>query len=353
MAETKDVSKMARELGRLGGLKGGKARAEALSPAERSEQSSRAGQARWDKEKSIPRAMYEGELNIGGITMECAVLEDGTRVLNQASFLQAIGRSRSPKAGTGVTVAEIPTFLAAKNLEPYLDQDFVMSTKPIQYRDTSGRLANGYNAEILPNTCEVYLKARDNLALSHTQKHIAKRCEILIRGLANVGIIALVDEATGYQDFRSKRALEEILERFIAKELRKWARAFPNDFYKQLFRLRGWQYSPLSVKRPSLVGKLTNNLVYERLAPYVLEELKTRNPTDERGRRKHKHHQWLTEDIGHPKLLEHLSAVIALMKASDNWKDFYKGVNRALPKYEPMPLFEQAEARTAIGITRS
>jgi len=35
---------------------------------------------------------------------------------------------------------------------------------------------------------------------SRQQKHIAAQAEIIMRGLATVGIIALVDEATGYQD---------------------------------------------------------------------------------------------------------------------------------------------------------
>ena len=39
-------------LGRLGGLKGGKARAEKLTPEERSEIASKAAKARWDKARN-------------------------------------------------------------------------------------------------------------------------------------------------------------------------------------------------------------------------------------------------------------------------------------------------------------
>lgn len=92
---------------------------------------------------------------------------------------------------------------------------------------------------------------------------------------------------------------------------------------------------------PSLVGKLTNDLVYQRLAPGVLDELTKLNPKTTKGTRRHRHHQWLTRDVGHPRLREHLSAVVALMKASAKWEDFKRMINRALPKYEYLPLFDQ------------
>jgi hypothetical protein len=202
-----------------------------------------------------------------------------------------------------------------------------------------GSTAWGYRAEILPKVCEVYLKARDANALLKTQEKFAAACDLIVRGLAHVGIIALVDEVTGYQAVRSRQALEEILEKFISKELRKWAKTFPDEFYEQMFRLRDWQYVPFSVKRPVIIGKFTNDLVYERLAPGVLEELKRITPRDEKGRTKQRFFQRLTEDVGHPRLREHLTAVIALMRASTKWDQFYRMLQRALPKYmEQQPL---------------
>jgi P63C domain len=104
-------------------------------------------------------------------------------------------------------------------------------------------------------------------------------------------------------------------------------------------RLRGWKYTE-KVKRPSYLGHLTNDLVYARLAPGVLEELRRANPVGEHGNRKSKHHQWLTEDLGHPKLLQHLSALVALMRASQTWDQFKTMVNMALPKHVKLPLFD-------------
>ena len=179
--------------------------------------------------------------------------------------------------------------------------------------------------------CEVYLKARDAGVLRASQSHIAERAEILIRGLATVGIIALVDEATGYERIREERALATILERFISEELQPWTRTFPYEFYQEIFRLRGWG-SPSGKGRPAVIGHYTNNFVYERIAPGVLEELRRRNPTMPQGWRKNRHHQWFTPQLGHPKLKEHLAAVTALLRAASSWDVFKRNLDRAFPR---------------------
>ncbi len=160
----------------------------------------------------------------------------------------------------------------------------------------------------------------------------------LVRGFATVGIIALVDEATGYQRIRAERALTDIIEKFIAKELQPWTKTFPYEFYEQIFRLKGWS-GPDGVKRPSVIGRYTNEIVYNRLDPAVLEELRKKNPIMPSGNRRHRHHQYLTPDLGHPKLKEHLAAVTALMRASSNWDAFQRNLNRAFPqKYQQLEL---------------
>jgi len=90
-----------------------------------------------------------------------------------------------------------------------------------------------------------------------------KRRILMIRALAHVGIIALVDEATGYQEVRNKEALQALLDAFLQKEFAAWAKRFPDEFYKEIFRLRSCEWNRLSVRRPMWVGKLTNDVVYE------------------------------------------------------------------------------------------
>lgn len=324
---------------------GGRARRDALSASRRAEIARQAAQARW----AIPKATHAGELQIGDVTFLCAVLEDGTRVLSEDSFMRGLGMywsgwmARERREEAGDSSAVVPLFLSAKSLKPFIDSDLAaLLSRPLKYRTPTGKVAHGIKAEIIPRICKVWLEARDAAALKgKRQKAIALRADTLIRALAEVGITALVDEATGYQEDRSKRALQEILERFIAKEFSRWAKRFPDDFYRHLFRLRGWDYSTMSVARPSIVGKWTNDIVYDRLAPGVRRALERENPKNERGNRPRKHFQHLTPDTGHPKLDAHIYAVIGLMRASSTWSDFIRMLDRAYPKFPEMPLFEQ------------
>lgn len=81
------------------------------------------------------------------------------------------------------------------------------------------------------------------------------------------------------------------------------------------------------------MAKYTNDLVYERLAPGIREELDRRNPKNEKGNRKVRYNQWLTADVGHPRLAEHLYGIIGLMRAFDrDWDEFMERVERAYPK---------------------
>jgi len=282
----------------------------------------------------ILRATHRGEITIGGRSLPCAVLEDGTRVLNQTEMFRALGRRGGAKR-SGLEVGfKTPTFFDAKNLQPFIDEGLRLASKPIKFKpDAGAAYALGYKATLLPEICKVYLAARTAGQLHHSQLLIAEQCEVLVQGLATVGIIALVDEATGYQEDRARKALEKILEEFISDKLLAWAKTCPDDFYKHMFRLKRWPYSKVSGKKPGAVGMYTNDLVYARLAPEVLKELQKRNPRQPSGRRRHKHHQYLTEDIGHPRLREHLHAVVTLMKISDTWKSFMDRMDVALPVY--------------------
>ncbi len=89
---------------------------------------------------------------------------------------------------------------------------------------------------------------------------------------------------------------------------------------------------------PQYFGHLTNDLIYGRLAPGVLAELRRKNPTIAPGHRKHKHFQWLTDNIGDPRLREHLWKVIGIMQVFTEWEPFYEALERILPRFSKRPL---------------
>ncbi len=326
---------------------GGKARAESLDPERRSEIASKAAKARWqngvdEAAGSIPRATHFGQLRIGDLSLPCAVLEDKTRIITEASVAKTLGRGYGGKTyrlqqkqADKRGMPSLPLFLSGATLDPHVPNSLrIALSHPKLYRARGG-VRRGIEATLLPEICEVWLRARDANALQESQKPIAKSAEVLMRALAHVAIVALVDEATGYQKDRDRGELHKILEAYIAKELLPWAKRFPDEFYAQLFRLKGWEYAPPSVKRPTIVGKLTAQLVYDKLPPGVLKELREKNPVVyEGGGRRHKHHQLLTEDIGNPHLERHLASVITLMRVSPNWATFKRLFDRA---YNPKP----------------
>jgi hypothetical protein len=332
----------------VGRAKGGKARAEALTPDERREIARKGALARWgDKATDLPRAAYIGTLTIADMSFPCSVLSDGTRILTQSDFMTGMGMYYSGWVAKNRPVedvsADMPHFLSFSTLKPFVNKHLGdLQSIAVKYRTVGGQMAHGIRAEIIPKICEIWLDADEKAALGVRQKKIAAKAKILMRGLAHVGIIAMVDEATGYQEVRDKKALEAILDRFLRKEFAAWAKRFPDEFYQEMFRLRGWEWNGLKVHRPSVVGKYTNDLVYERLAPNILEELEKKNPKNEKGNRVRRHHQWLTEDIGHPALAQHLYATIGFMRASMTWDEFYRMMQRAFPKKNttmllPMP----------------
>lgn len=284
-----------------------------------------------ETEEKVLKATHQGTLKIGEKELPCAVLGDGTRVISKSAIFKAFGRTKRGRKKDEIRVLNMPSFIDANNLQAFIDEALRGVLMPITYMNKSGHKTAGYKAEILPLLCDVYLSARASGVLAKQQMPLAIASEILVRSLSKVGIIALVDEATGYQYDRDRDALHRILEAYISKELLPWAKRFPDEFYQQLFRLKGWQFSPLSVKRPIFVGKLTNQLVYEKLPLGVLEELKNKNPIVKSGRRKYKHHQFLTDDIGNPHLEKQIAAVVPLMRASPNWLAFKRLFARAFP----------------------
>jgi hypothetical protein len=323
--------------------KGGNARAEALSAERRSEIARKAVEARWHA--SLPQATHgsaERPLRIGEIEIPCYVLNDGRRVLVQSGMLIGLDMKQGTAGrGGGDRLAK---FIATKSVNPFVKPELAdLIIEPIKFKTPSGVIAYGYEATVLADLCDAVLEARKVGKLNYQQEHIAERCETLVRGFARVGIIALVDEATGFQDDRKKDELAQILQAYINEELRPWVHTFPNEFFKQIYRLNNWPYNPNSSKRNQQVGHWINRYIYNLLPPGVLQELRRRSPKNERGNRPHKLFQVLTADIGNEHLDRLLSTVTTLMRVSDDKRDFKDNIAKAFFPDSPrqQQLFEE------------
>lgn len=282
--------------------------------------------------KQLLKATHEGILKINDAELDVAVLENGQRIITQKAVFTALAR---PARGNA-RVINVPVFMDAQNLQPFIDADLRAVIKKVDYEDKNGKIQQGYDANILPLVSDLYLKARSAGVLTKGQSDTAMKAEMLVRSLAKVAIQALIDEATGYQEVREKDALQQFLSKFLNEERAKWVKTFPDEFFESLFKMKGLNWTLANKgKKPQYIGHYINNYVYSRLAPQVLSELRKINPKHEGGKRKAKHTQYIDIDYGHPKLKEHLSILIAFAKATGyNWSNWSRMVERALPKFE-------------------
>src|SRR4051794_5092637 len=110
MRQTKDASMEGDEP--VGKAIGGIARAEALSPHQRSEIAKKAAQARWSGE--VPKADYSGTLKIGSAEIRCAVVDRGPEgVIRVIVQREVVGLLTGKKKGN------LDRYLQPQNLQPF------------------------------------------------------------------------------------------------------------------------------------------------------------------------------------------------------------------------------------------
>ena len=263
---------------------------------------------------------HEGELHLGGMSISCYILDDGTRILSSNAMQNALKLQDESDNASGSRLAR---YLNQTTLKPFIYRDKTPGHfDPIICYKGEQKI-NGYEATVLADICEAFLDARKNINLSARQKIIADQCEILIRGFARVGIVALVDEATGYQYDRERFELQKILNAYISDEILKWQLTFTDDFYKEIYRLWGLPFIPKYIKKkPSFIGKLTSKYIYERLPKGVVDKIKEKTGKTDKGNWKYKWHQSLTPEIGREHLKKQIIEVSTLMSISQSKEQF-------------------------------
>ncbi len=294
-----------------------------------------------------PKATHEGKLKIGDTVLDVAVLDDGRRVITQGAIFRSLGR---PQRGNSRQIG-IPVFMDALNLQPFISNELRGVISRIDYVGRNGTNQTAYDATMLPLVADLYLRAREaGKIVLDNQKVTAQKAEILVRSLAKVGITALVDEATGYQYDRERQELQKILKHYISQELLPWEKRFPDEFYREIFRLKGWPYTVNGIRaRPSVIGRWTRKFIYSRLPKGVLEALLNKTPRDEKGNLKTRLHQHLTKDQGVEHLNKQIVSVVTLMNVSDGWTQFERLWNKkfgqqAMEFDEAMIIPEDTEA---------
>lgn len=281
--------------------------------------------------KAELRATHTGVLDFDGVKIPCAVLENGLRVITVREVRTALGRTGTPR------VFKLADLVGAKNLKPFRDRHLQGSSKELTFRLPNGQVARGVDARVLPRLCRVYTDALMAGVLRDNQLPIAKRCYEILSALADVSMYALVDEASGYQYERDATELQRLLPRFIRAELRPYAPIFPREVFQNLYRFLGYKWTD-TTQHPKCMGALINWAFYGRMIEGLPAELQRRNPADENGQRRQRHHQYLSDDIGKPMLEQLIIGFLAIARTKNTWEAFKEEYDRAFPRQHKAPI---------------
>jgi hypothetical protein len=341
------ATKAGKELAKRGASKGGRARASVLTSQERSEIARAASRARWGKaddadppippeaveppadgpDDDLPYSMFPGTLPIGDKELECHVLNDNRRVLTARAVVRALRGTTSNPPGIQRYLDALPAYVPG-----------MFESRTVSFRIPGlPQIAMGFEATVLVEMCEMYLAAREAGTLKPNQRKLAAMAEIILRACAKTGIIALIDEATGYQKVREKRALQVKLQAFIADDMQEWVSTFPEEFWQELARLEGVRYQ--ARHRPLRWGGYVMRFVYDSIDPDIGQKLREINPNPHYKRN---HHQWLREH-GRDKLHRQLGGVIAVMRECKDMAQFKSRFHRVFDQKDQLEFDAMAD----------
>jgi hypothetical protein len=321
-------------LGRIGGRRGGRIRAQRLSPEARQASARKAASMRWAKTPAelasaaditainlpagevlppSPFAKFRGQLDLGGNPIDVYVLDTGERVLSMRGAVKAM---------TGQDAGNLVEYLSVQGLKDFINKDLVLvETKDFFIPGTQFR-GRGITAEQFEAILTAYVKALNAGTLTtDRQRAIAVTCAILSTAFLRVGIIAQIDEATGYQYVRAEDALQIKLRAFIADELRAWEKTFPDELWEQFGRLTNWKGS--LHRRPKWWGHLVMELIYDALDPDIAQYLRENKPRPYHGQN---YHQWFTQDVGLKALIPHIFEIIGMAKTCRDMRELREKV---------------------------
>jgi len=257
----------------------------------------------------IPQARYWGVLPIGDAELPVYVLDNETRVISRTG---ATGILTDRKGG-----GNIESYLSVESLRKYIPPDLPGLTIEFDLKEVVNKRVQGYSADTFLEICRAYVRALSEGALeTERQQQIAIKASVFLASCSKVGLIALIDEATGYQYDRAADALRVKLKAYLAEEMRDWEKTFPDDLWQEFGRLTNWKGSV--TQRPKYWGHLVTELVYTYLDPDVCKWLKENKPQPQHGRN---WHQWMTEQYGLRKLIQHIYTLIGVAKTCHNMRE--------------------------------
>jgi len=315
---------------------GGKARMASLSPTERTSIAKRGAKARWDAAKKledpnrIPEALCQGELEIGAVAVDCYVLDNLRRLIHKRAMAKALGM----KSGGGNVFVRA---MNRKGLGSVISEELRHKIdNPIVFKTLTSDLGHGYEATVLIDICNAIIDAHKADKLGKGQDMLLVQAEIIVRASAKLGIVALVDDATGFIADKRREAYRELFRDFIRDEFREYKSEFPDQFFDMIYKLYGIPRKRDAKNHPQFFAGFIRKYIYAPLANSngaILEMLDEKNPVVYvNGGRRYKMFQFIEDVVGMPALRAHLWQIIGIGGSVRNKQQFERGFHTAFPE---------------------
>lgn len=275
-----------------------------------------------------PKALCTGEDTFNGIKIIASILdnEERTHIFSERSLANVFGFKgggaywKRKKTDSAV----LPEYLSSPLLKDFISSDLKEKLdSAVSYIATNGKYSQGIEATVLPLICDVYYKAsikhKDNEGLKKAGETAYK----IILAFSQYGVLKYVEQITGY-----RYTDEDII---IAKQLKEWGvsptivdwgKEFQTEFYRHIYRLKGWDFNPKTVKKPQVIGTYTNKYIYSYLPADVFSWIKENTPKSKAGNKTARYFQSLDDKKGKEIFRNQLVSVTTLLKISKSWADF-------------------------------
>lgn len=288
-------------------------------------------------EYDLPRSLYNGILIIGDVEADCYVLDTTERVLSQRGLAHLLLGGGHKRGDFGQYLERIPFENNGLASESEVAINF-----PIIKFWAQGNVGNGYNSDTIINILEAYSNALANGWLRKNQMHIGARAVKIQSSLARLGIVAVIDEATGYQAVREKNDLEVRLAFYLREKPREYEKRYPDEMRIEAIRIL--KMDPETKHHPGPMARVFRKQIYDYiLGADVASVLKERNPHPGGN---HPHHTFVDDKV--TRLIDwRIGEVLSQLKASDSWAEFNYNMDKMNKKIVTMDFFYESGRKNA------
>jgi hypothetical protein len=269
----------------------------------------------------MPKAIVTGTLAHIGINADCYVLSNGARVLSQRGIMRALTAGDGAPGGKdfGRMMARLQKNIRGLSVPPGVEILFSLPT---------GGTAVGRDATWFVDLLKGYKAALRAGSLTKQQEPLGRRADEMLDALAGVALVALIDEATGYEEMRQHGALASLFERLLLERAATWERFWTTDLVRSLCRTYSLHQRGNVV--PEAFAGVCSWIYRVILGDELYDEIRRRNPP---GHDRDMHHSYFNPALRHLAMQDR-AIILAFSDQSRNKHEFKR---KMLAHYRKKP----------------